>query len=565
MAMENKFITQLKVFLTEEDLLSKSREIGELKNDFDDWLLHSEGDQQVATLKAKDEGVVIEQVDYSIFKESFYLLFGQYLDAKKQQLAIKNKLEAENLKLKMSLIAELKALVENEENIGTAFNGYNSIQDTWKKIGDIPRAKRDSIQKDYSRLRELFFHNITIYKELKEHDYKRNTQLKEKVIVSLQKLRNECENVKELEKTLRIYQDEWEDVGPVHKDLWESLKSSYWEVVRSINDKINKHYEQHRVLQQENLKLKRAVLNDLKSFLEKISNNIHGQKDWNKHTAEVLNFQEAWKKIGFAPKKDNELIWKEFRALCDSFFSNKKAFYKSRDNKDKDAKAGKRALIEKAEALKSSEDWKEASHALIQLQKQWKTLQNAGRYEKKLWEEFRAACDFFFNKKQETSKAQDKLYVSNLASKREFIKGISAKNIATSEDVQLLIQAFNKLGAVPSKENNDLHKSFNKALKLQLESTEMDAQDIELLLFKARIDGLSNSEDAPGHYYREKKAIRLKITTLENDLLKAETNLGYFSVSKGAEKLFSQINENNAKTKDEIALLKRKIKLIPNE
>lgn len=157
MAMENKFITQLKVFLTEEDLLSKSREIGELKNDFDDWLLHSEGDQQVATLKAKDEGVVIEQVDYSIFKESFYLLFGQYLDAKKQQLAIKNKLEAENLKLKMSLITELKALVENEENIGTAFNGYNSIQDTWKKIGDIPRAKRDSIQKDYSRLRELFF------------------------------------------------------------------------------------------------------------------------------------------------------------------------------------------------------------------------------------------------------------------------------------------------------------------------------------------------------------------------------------------------------------------------
>ena len=188
--MENEFIIKLNELLQQEDLLSISKEVGQLKSSFDDWLLNSEGKQQVETIKAKEKGETIEQIDYAIIKAQFSELFKKYKDAKKQQLEIKNKLELENLKLKKNLISELKDLVENEENIGTAFNGYNSIQDTWKKIGDIPRDKRDEIQKEYSRLRELFFHNITIYKELKENDYKRNTQLKERIIVDLQTLRN---------------------------------------------------------------------------------------------------------------------------------------------------------------------------------------------------------------------------------------------------------------------------------------------------------------------------------------------------------------------------------------
>ena len=183
--MENEFITNLKELLKQEDLLSISKEVGQLKVNFDDWLLKSEGQQQVATLKAEEEGVELEQIDFSIIKTAFNDLFLKFKASKKQQLDLKNKLELENLKLKNNLIKELKELVENEENIGTAFNGYNSIQDTWKKIGDIPRDKRDNVQKDYSRLRELFFHNITIYKELKENDYKRNTQLKEKIIIEI--------------------------------------------------------------------------------------------------------------------------------------------------------------------------------------------------------------------------------------------------------------------------------------------------------------------------------------------------------------------------------------------
>ena len=149
--MENEFISKLNAFILEEDMLSISREVSKLKTEFDDWLLHSEGKQQVAALKAKESGEDIEQIDYAVIKESFYTLFIKYKDAKKQQLDIKNKLEVENLKPKTSLITDLKNLVENEENIGTAFNGYNAIQDTWKKIGDIPRDKRVRVQTEYSR------------------------------------------------------------------------------------------------------------------------------------------------------------------------------------------------------------------------------------------------------------------------------------------------------------------------------------------------------------------------------------------------------------------------------
>jgi hypothetical protein len=562
--MENEFIIKLNELLQQEDLLSISKEVSQLKGSFDDWLLHSEGKQQVETLKAKKAGGTIEQIDYAIIKGQFSELFKTYKDAKKQQLEIKNKLELENLKLKKNLIVELKDLVENEENIGTAFNGYNAIQDTWKKIGDIPRDKRDDIQKEYSRLRELFFHNITIYKELKENDYKRNTQLKEKIIVDLQTLRNECESIRELEKKLRIGQDEWEDIGPVQHEQWEGLKSSYWEVVRSIYDKLNKHYEQHRASQQENLKKKQVILTELKSFLEK-NQTVNDHKEWRKCTEKVLEFQSNWKKIGFASKKDNDAIWKEFRGLCDTFFSKKKDFFKIRDNKDKDARDAKKALIDKAKELKSSNDWKETSHALIQLQKQWKTLKGAGRYEKKLWEEFRGACDYFFTQKENAAKALDKELILNIEKKQAFIASIEERTVKSDQDIKDIISEFQALGNVASAHYNKLMLSFNKAIQVQLSKSDMTPEAADLLMFKSKINGLLSSKDAAPQYQRERKALRMKITELENELIKAETNMGYFSVSKGAEKLFAQVNEKNDQIKKDISLLKRKIKLIPNE
>ena len=245
----------------------------------------------------------------------------------KKQIELKNQLEEVNLKQKTDLITELKTLVENEENIGSAFKAFNTIQETWKKIGDIPRTKRDIVQKEYSRLREMFFYNINMYREIKDHDYKRNAQLKQEIIHKLQTLRNGESQVREIEKSLlRSLQDDWEDIGPVNNEEWEILKTSYWEAVRSIYDKINKHYDEYRQIQNDNLNKKRAIIASLKIKIkeEDDSRNI---KQWNHLTNEVKKAQEDWKKIGFAAKKDNDKIWKEFRGICNAFFDERKVFF----------------------------------------------------------------------------------------------------------------------------------------------------------------------------------------------------------------------------------------------
>ena len=565
--MKNEFIDKLSSKVSEEDLISNIREVNQLRADFDDWLLKSESNQQVETLKAKDEGQEIEQVDFSVFKEQFYTLYGTYKENRKKQIALKNDLEDANLKQKSALISELKTLVENEENIGSAFKSFNTIQDTWKKIGDIPRSKRDGIQKEYSRLREIFFYNINIYREIKDHDYKRNAQLKQEVIHKLQSLRNDETQIREIEKSLRLLQDEWEDIGPVNNDEWEILKSSYWEAVRSIYDKINKHYEEYRQVQNDNLVKKREIIDSLKDKIEN-SSASRNLKEWNKLTNEVKKAQEDWKKIGFASKKDNDKIWKEFRGLCNSFFDERKVFFKSKDEVDQKARDVKKELIEKAKVLNTSDDIPNATKGLITLQKKWKSAKNAGKYERRLWENFRKVCDEFFGRKQEISSELEKTLEANLNAKKKVITSFKeVKFTAENKEQQLKeeINSFVSIGGVRKDKLNGILTEYIAVLKEKLKGLKMKPEQIEATIFRVKIDSFAVMENSKDLFYREKNELRKRITSLENNLMQSENNLGFFSISKGAEKLFEKVNQKNEETKNEIAILKRQLKMIPNE
>ena len=565
--MKNELIEKLSAKIGEDDLISNIREVNQLKVDFDDWLLKSEGSQQVEVLKAKDKGETIEQIDFSIIKEQFYVLYGSYKENRKKQIELKNQLEEANLKQKSALIIELKTLVENEENIGSAFKAFNTIQETWKKIGDIPRAKRDIIQKEYSRLREMFFYNMNIYREIKDHDYKRNAQLKQEVIHKLQSLRNGESQIREVEKSLRSLQDDWEDIGPVNNEEWEILKTSYWEAVRSIYDKINKHYDEYRQIQNDNLKKKREIIAALKS---KIQEGVDPRniKQWNNLTNEVKKAQEDWKKIGFASKKDNDKIWKEFRSLCNSFFDERKVFFKSKDEVDQKARDVKKDLISRAVEFNNSEDIQAATKGLIDLQKKWKTTKNAGRYERSLWEEFRKVCDQFFNKKEEVSNEFKKSLEENLKAKNAAIASFKKKELPkdyTEQNLQEDIESFVAIGPVRKDKSSHVLSDFIAVLKEKVKGLQIKPEQVELTIFKLKMDSYALMENRKDIFFKEKNNLRKRISTLENDILQSETNLGYFSVSKGAEKLFDKVNKKNEDTKEEIELLKRQLKMIPNE
>ena len=565
--MKNELIEKLIAKVGEDDLISNIREVNQLKVDFDDWLLKSEGSQQVEVLKAKDKGETIEQIDFSIIKEQFYLLYGNYKENRKKQIELKNQLEEANLKQKNTLIIELKTLVENEENIGSAFKVFNTIQETWKKIGDIPRIKRDGVQKEYSRLREIFFYNINMYREIKDHDYKRNAQRKQEIIHKLQSLRNGESQIREVEKSLRSLQDDWEDIGPVNNEEWEILKTSYWEAVRSIYDKINKHYDEYRQIQNDNLKKKREIIASLKSKIQEgaESRNI---KQWNNLTNEIKKAQEDWKKIGFASKKDNDKIWKEFRSLCNSFFDERKVFFKSKDEVDQQARDMKKELISRAVEFNNSEDIQAATKGLIDLQKKWKTTKNAGRYERSLWEEFRKVCDQFFNKKEEVSNEHKKSLEENLKSKNEAIASFKNKELPkdySEQNLQEDIESFVAIGPVRKDKSSHVLSDFIAVLKEKVKGLKIQPEQVELTIFKLKIDSYALMENRKDIFFKEKNNLRKRISTLENDILQSETNLGYFSVSKGAEKLFDKVNKKNEDTKEEILMLKRQLKMIPNE
>jgi hypothetical protein len=565
--MKNELIEKLSAKIGEDDLISNIREVNQVKVDFDDWLLKSEGSQQVEVLKAKDKGETIEQVDFTIVKEQFYVLYGTYKENRKKQIELKNQLEEINLKQKTDLITELKTLVENEENIGSAFKAFNTIQETWKKIGDIPRTKRDIVQKEYSRLREMFFYNINMYREIKDHDYKRNAQLKQEIIHKLQSLRNGESQIREIEKSLRSLQDDWEDIGPVNNEEWEILKTSYWEAVRSIYDKINKHYDEYRQIQNDNLNKKREIIASLKIKIkeEDDSRNI---KQWNHLTNEVKKAQEDWKKIGFAAKKDNDKIWKEFRAVCNAFFDERKVFFKSKDEVDHKARDVKKELISRAVELNNSEDIQAATKGLIDLQKKWKTTKNAGRYERPLWEEFRKVCDQFFNRKEEVSNELKKSLEENLKAKNTAIASFKNKELTkeyTEQNLKEDIESFVAIGPVRKDKSNQILSEFIGVLKEKVKGLQFKPEQVELTIFKLKIDSYGLMENRKDIFFKEKNNLRKRISTLENDILQSENNLGYFSVSKGAEKLFDKVNKKNEEVKEEILMLKRQLKLIPNE
>ena len=564
------FLEELKELVSQENLLSVGRNVNELRTRFDDYILEEERKKQVAVLEAKANGenVEYEREDDPIRNE-FYEVYKEFKNAYSSAIEAKKAIQSENLRQKRALIARLKEVIEKEENIGLAFTAYKEIHEAWKLIGEIDREKRAEVQAEYSRLLEDFFYNMKIYRELKEHDFHRNEQVKLEVIAKIQNLLA-AESMKEVESSIKTLQNEWDEIGPVNKERWEEIKAKYLEAVRAIYERINVHYDAKRAIQAENIEKKQALLGTTKELNTSISN-LKSVKEWDEATQQLLKIQEAWKLVGFGPKKDNEEIWQLFRAECDTFFAAKKEFFDGlRSGFDAIAEK-KQQLIEQANALVSSTDWKKTSEQFINLQKKWKAIGNAGqRNEQRLWKEFRTACDAFFNAKQAFYNEQDALNVSNLTAKQDLIAKIEAYVISEDKqqalaDLKDFTNAFNAIGHVPVKEKDAIYNAYKKAIDTHYQSLKLEGDEKEKILFQSKIDTLKSSPNAEKLLEKEKAELRRNIDTLKQDIIQYENNLGFFANSKGANDLKKEVEKKIEHSKRKIEEMKRKIKMIPNE
>jgi hypothetical protein len=563
-------IAQIQNLLAQEDLVQLGREAGQIKQLFEDQLIELERIEQVKRLEAQDKSEHYDEVDYTELKETFFALYQEFNTKRKAQQQLQQTLEQQNLKLKKDLIIRLKEVIDNEEKIGTAFQSYKEIHETWKKIGAIPREQREAIQKEYSRLLEIFFYNIKIYKELKENDYRRNKQLKEDLIFKLKQLRVAQVTLRDLEAQLHALQDEWEEIGPVLNEDWETMKVAYWDAVRSIYDKINEHYEAQRQVLKANIDAKKKLITALQERLTELAtwNNF---KDWETQTAFILDLQAQWKTIGAGGRKENEAVYAEFRALCDTFFNAKKAFNKEKDAASSEIANQKKALIEKALAISTSQDWKNTADALKKLQRQWQELGSAGqRFENKLWKEFRAACNVFFDARQAHFGQQDAENETNLAAKRALIDELEKLSLPTDKQEALaklraLQQQFNEIGPVGIKERQNTYEAFKKHMDAHYQALKLEGQEKERVLFQAKLEGHLSSPDKLKLLQAERNDIRKQIDALQKEMLTLENNLGFFARSKGADQLRSDVQKKIDAAQEKIKGLRAKLKLIPNE
>jgi len=564
------FLEELKALTAQEDVISTGREVNELSARFEDYVLEEERKLQIAQMEAHENDAEIpDNTELRQLKHDFYEELKAYREKRKTLIDAKNAVEHTNLSKKKALINKLRDIIQNEEKIGAAFSALKEIQETWKEIGDIPRDVRHDIQSEYSRLVEDFFYNINIYKELKEHDLKRNLQLKQEVIEKLKQLQN-LTSIKEIEADLKALQNEWEDVGPVNNNDWELLKDEYWKNVHACYSKINAHYEDRRAALMKNLEQKQAILKQITERIDQIPASTD-VKFWNHETKEILNFQEEWKKVGFGPRKENDEIWTAFRAQCDRFFNLKKEFYSNIQDKFDVIAEKKKEIIAKANELKDSTDWKKTSMQLINLQNRWKELGNAGmRHEQKLWKQFRHACDVFFDNKQKFFSEADAEFESNLAAKNAVIEKIKAYTMPEDKkqviaDLKQFTNEFNTIGKVPMKVKDAVYNAYKAALDVHYNALKLEGEEKNKIMFQARIDTLAGSPDAARLFAREKADIRKKIDLLNHDILQLENNLGFFANSKGADTLKKEVEKKIERAKNEILALRQRIKLIPNE
>ena len=564
--MKSEIIEKLNELAHQEKVLDSLNEFNDLVNEFNKLQSEEEREWEIKKVERIEAGEKPENIEKPVYEllEEFKKAKTLFNDKKKIEVNELKEVEKANLDKKKALIAALSDLIQNEENIGRAIARFKDIQDSWNEAGAVPRDKRQEIQNEFSNLVESFRYNINIYKEIKDHDLTRNLKLKQDLIENLKNLLK-LEHIKEVEEKLHAYQDEWNNIGGTHQEEWEKIKGEYWDTVNAIYEKIHKFYKGRREERAENIEKKKELIEKAKEI---VSREISSHKSWKKHTDALIALQEEWKTIGFGPKEENNAVWKEFRGICNEFFSKKKEFYGERNEQFDEVKEKKEALIKQVESLKDSTDWKDTTNKIKNIQKKWKDAGSAGpKHENRLWKEFRAHIDHFFNSKDEHFKNKDANSKENLKAKEALIKEIEAYKVGKDakkamNDLKEFSAKFAAIGNVHFKEKDRIYKSYKKAIDAKYDEMDIDQAEKEQMLFEAKFEGIKNSDNWENMIDKERQITRKKIGRLKDEIVKMETNMSFFANADENNPLLKTAMENLDNSKAELDGLKEQLKML---
>ena len=461
---KQQFVDELKALL-QKDVAEVKEQVEQLKTQFyRQYHQDLDAQKQAAEAAATEAGETLEnwvpQVDET--EQEFRALLAQYKEKKAELLKKTEEEQAQNLMRKENILQQMKEMADAETaDVMDNIKKMKELQTEWKTIGAVSPTKAQEIWKTYQQYQERFYDLVKINIELRDLDFKKNLEMKTLLCEAAEKLQ-ENPNIVEASRALQQLHDEWAEIGPVARELREDLWNRFKQASSIINKKHQAYFDELHAKENENLEKKQALIAQLKEInIDKLK----GNKQWEEATEKVQSIQQEWRLVGFAPKKQNQTIYEEYRQLCDAFFKAKTAYYKGMRDEFAENLKRKRQLVEEAEALKESTDWKETTDKLVELQKQWKAIGPVARkYSDDLWKMFTTACDTFFEAKRIATKEAREVF----AQKRAEAKERWAKKVDQMTDRQKLIKMYeNLVQEIKTAENNILFftgksKSGNK-------------------------------------------------------------------------------------------------------
>lgn len=497
-------------------------------------------------------------------EEEFKTLLNTIKERRAKALADEEKVKEDNLLKKERIIEAIKNLTESTDDFNKLYKEFKDLQQQWNEIKLIPAAKVNEIWKAYQLHSEKFYDLIKINNEFRDYDFKKNLEIKTGICEVVEKLQEESDVVSAFHQ-LQNFHQQWREIGPVAKEfrdeIWERFKAASTE----INKKHQSHFEELKGQEENNLTEKTAICDTLKAIDYSQLKNF---KDWDEKSHEIIALQAKWKTIGFVPKKVNSQIFEQYRALCDTFFEKKAEFFKHQKDDMEENLNKKRALCEKAEALKDSTDWRKTTDELIAIQKEWKTIGAVPRkYSDAIWKQFVTACDYFFEQKNSNTSSQKEEEVANLAKKKEIIEKVNALSEQTDltdpmGTLRELMDEWHQVGFVPFKEKDKIHKEYQAALDVQFDRLKMDKSERRLQSFKSNVDDIAKSERPKGRLFRERDKLMHQFNKVKSDLQTYENNMGFLSISKGASGLLKDMEHKIQDLKNELELIAQKIETI---
>ena len=495
--------------------------------------------------------------------EEMHRLQDQYRAMRQKHIEELEEQKKRNLEAKQALIEEMRQLIDSEEEqVRTAMDKFNSIQERWKAIGEVPREQMNDLWQNYHFQIEQFFAKLKINRELRALDQKRNLEEKIKLCESAEELIMEPSVTKAF-KGLQDLRARWKEVGPVPAEQNEEIWQRFCNAANQIDERRKEYYDQRKEELDNNLLAKQALVDKATELTEK---RPESTKEWNDTTAALDELLKVWKTIGPVPREVNEEIWTKFKGMIDKHYSEKKEYFGAIRDEQESNYQKKVDLCLKAEAIAKREDWKKATEELLELQQEWKSIGTTSRkVSEKVWQRFRKACDEFFAKKSDFFAERRTSESENLAQKEAILGELKAHQFGEDREENLAaIKEFQRrwaeVGFVPMAEKDRLHKEFRGEIDRIFEQLKISAREAEETAYRERIKNAGG--DARKFVNNEKAELQEKIEKLRSDLSLWENNLGFLASSKQADLLKQEFEKKMQGARQQIALMQAKLRIL---